>query len=62
MTQYEEYHKAYYQIEENREKMRRYLTRKIVCECGKEISYVNMKKHKNTIAHKYRILERNQSS
>lgn len=53
MTKYGEYQKKYFK--ENKEKISIYLTRKIICECGKEISYVNMKKHKNTNTHKYKV-------
>lgn len=51
MSTYGEYQKRYFR--ENKEKISKYLTTKIECECGKKVSYVNMKKHKATKLHKY---------
>lgn len=53
MTTYGEYQKKYFK--EHKKQISEYQTRKIKCECGKEISYVNLKKHKSSMTHKYKI-------
>lgn len=52
---YGEYHKQYFKDEKNKERISKFLTKKVKCECGKEISYVNMNKHKKTKNHIERL-------
>lgn len=47
--------KDYYANDEFREKHMNYLKHKIQCECGKEVSRVNINRHKLTIVHLKRM-------
>lgn len=49
LTEDPEYHKKYYQ--QNKDVILARVTRKILCECGKSVSYCNIAKHKKTEVH-----------
>jgi 2-hydroxy-3-keto-5-methylthiopentenyl-1-phosphate phosphatase len=50
-----EYMANYYAA--NRDKYKSYYNEKIVCECGKTVTKINMYKHKKTLKHKTKVLE-----
>lgn len=50
---YGDYHKEYNL--KHKEKIKKYQTRKVLCECGKMITYANLCKHKKTAIHNHII-------